>query len=111
MRTFQFSLYVWFLWKLLQSIPWKQIIVPLFNIFHLFLSKHGKFLFADSFRQFAVILFQMPDSMVALLMRFLEQNNGELSKRAREKEFAMLTGDEVKDIEKRYNDLFARDKL
>ena len=53
----------------------------------------------------------MPDSMVALLMRFLEQNNGELSKRAREKEFAMLTDEEAKDIEKRYNNLFSRDGL
>ncbi len=34
-------------------------------------------------------VFQMPDSMVALLMRFLEQNNGELSKRACEKELCM----------------------
>jgi len=56
-------------------------------------------------------VFQMPDSMVALLMRFLEQNNGELFKRAREKEFAMLTTEEVKDIEKRYNDLFLRGRL
>jgi len=46
-----------------------------------------------------------------LLMRFLEQNNGELFKRAREKEFAMLTTEEVKDIEKRYNDLFLRGRL
>ncbi|TVR44642.1 MAG: hypothetical protein EA394_00160 [Bacteroidia bacterium] len=51
-------------------------------------------------------IFQMPDSMVALLMRFLEQNNGKLSKRACEKEFSMLTMEEVQDIERRYKDLF-----
>ena len=65
----------------------------------------------DEMKSYLDDVFQMPDSMVALLMRFLEQNNGELSKRAREKEFAMLTTDEVKDIEKRYNDLFSRDGL
>ncbi len=65
----------------------------------------------DEMKSYLDDVFQMPDSMVALLMRFLEQNNGELSKRAREKEFAMLTTDEVKDIEKRYNDLFFRGGL
>ena len=34
--------------------------------------------------------FQMPDKTVALLIRFLEQNNGTLSKRALHKEFALL---------------------
>ncbi|HUX93772.1 MAG TPA: hypothetical protein VMV36_08185 [Ignavibacteriaceae bacterium] len=34
-------------------------------------------------------LYQMPDKTVALLIRFLELNNGTLSKRAREKEFAV----------------------
>lgn len=43
--------------------------------------------------------FQMPDKTVALLVRFLEQSGGRLSKRAREKEFATLTDDEVKEIE------------
>ncbi len=47
------------------------------------------------------------DNMVALLIRFLEQNNGKLSQRALEKEFVMLTADEVTDIEKRFNDLFS----
>ncbi|MDO6388694.1 hypothetical protein Q4E40_01060 [Pontibacter sp. BT731] len=31
--------------------------------------------------------FQMPDKMAALLIKFLEQSGGKLSKRAREKEF------------------------
>ncbi|MCJ8164150.1 Fic family protein [Pontibacter sp. E15-1] len=43
--------------------------------------------------------FQMPDKMVALLIKFLEQAGGKLSKRAKEKAFAALTDDEVKEIE------------
>lgn len=50
--------------------------------------------------------FQMPDDMVALLIRFLEQNNGTLSKRAREKEFANLNPDEVENIEKQFSIIF-----
>ena len=44
--------------------------------------------------------------MVALLIRFLEQNNGTLSKRAREKEFAALNPEEVKNLEEKFNTLF-----
>lgn len=43
--------------------------------------------------------FQMPDKMVALLIKFLEQSGGKLSKRAREKEFSLLTDEEVQEIE------------
>ena len=46
--------------------------------------------------------FQMPDKTVALLIRFLEQNRGGLSKRAREKEFQALTDNEVIEIEKNF---------
>ncbi|HVO74279.1 MAG TPA: Fic family protein [Ignavibacteriaceae bacterium] len=49
--------------------------------------------------------FQMPDKTVALLIRFLEQNNGTLSKRAREKEFVLLKNAEIKDIEEKYNEI------
>ncbi len=49
--------------------------------------------------------FQMPDKTVALLIRFLEQNNGSLSNRAREKEFVSLNNDEIKTIEKTYKEL------
>ncbi len=61
----------------------------------------------DEMKRYLDDVFQMPDSMVALLIRFLEQNNGELSKRAKEKEFVLLTTEEVKDIENRYNNLFS----
>jgi hypothetical protein len=50
--------------------------------------------------------FQMPDKMVALLMRFLEQNNGLLSQTAKEKEFTDLTEKEVKEIEENYQVYF-----
>ena len=44
----------------------------------------------------------MPDKMVALLVRFLEQNRGHLSQRAREKEFALLKDEEIHVIESIY---------
>jgi Fic family protein len=50
--------------------------------------------------------YQMPDKMVALMIRFLEQNNGSLSQRAKEKEFAILTEKEVKEIEENYQVYF-----
>ncbi|MBE0571966.1 MAG: Fic family protein [Ignavibacteriaceae bacterium] len=49
--------------------------------------------------------FQMSDKIVALLIRFLEQNNGSFSKRSREKEFAVLKDDEVNEIEKKYKEI------
>jgi len=49
---------------------------------------------------------EMPDKTVALLIRFLEKNDGQLSKRARAKEFDALTEEEVRDIENRYQEIF-----
>ncbi len=49
--------------------------------------------------------FQMPDKMVDLLIRFLEQNNGALSKRAREKEFSQFTNDEVFAVEEKFKEI------
>jgi hypothetical protein len=49
---------------------------------------------------------EMPDKTVALLIRFIEKNNGQLSKRARAKEFGALTEEEVRDIENRYQEIF-----
>ena len=46
--------------------------------------------------------FQMPDKLVAVLIRFLEQHQGVLSKRAREKEFAQLTPEEVSQVQQQY---------
>ncbi|MEI6885714.1 MAG: Fic family protein [Bacteroidota bacterium] len=50
--------------------------------------------------------FQMPDKTVALLIRFLAQNNGKFSQRAKEKEFATITEKEVNTIEEAYRDYF-----
>lgn len=57
----------------------------------------------DEFKNYIEDEFEMPDSMVALLVRLLEQNDGKLSKRAKEKEFAALTENEVLRIEERFN--------
>ena len=46
--------------------------------------------------------FEMPDKMVALLTRFLDQTNGIFSERAKDKEFSKLTQDEIKLIEEQY---------
>ena len=54
--------------------------------------------------------FQMPDKTVALLIRFLEQNNGTLSKRAREREFSSLKEDEIRVIEEKYNEIMLGDR-
>ncbi|MFC2152317.1 Fic family protein [Bacteroidota bacterium] len=56
----------------------------------------------DQFKRYLENEFDMPDKTVALLVRFLEQNNGKLSKRAREKEFDALTDMEVIDIEEEF---------
>lgn len=60
----------------------------------------------DEFKSYLENDFDMPDSLISLLIRFLDQNNGVLSKRAREKEFEALTDIEVLDIEKNYKTLF-----
>jgi hypothetical protein len=44
----------------------------------------------------------MPRTTLDLLFRFLRQNEGALSKRAREREFAKLTEGEVAEIEQIY---------
>ena len=49
----------------------------------------------------------MPQRTLDLLFRFLKQNDGLLSKRAKEKEFAALTPEEVERVEKIYSDVFS----
>jgi len=46
----------------------------------------------------------MPDKQVDLLVRFLDQNDGKLSKRARENDFNQLT--EAEAIERKRNEIF-----
>ncbi|MEM8520622.1 Fic family protein [Flavobacterium sp. PL12] len=60
----------------------------------------------DAMKKYLDDIFQMPDKTVALLIRFLEQNNGKLSKRALEKEFSVLSEIEIKEIEENYISIF-----
>jgi hypothetical protein len=48
-------------------------------------------------------MIDMPDRLLDLLFRFLHQNEGRLSKRAREKEFSALSDAEVARIEAIYS--------
>ncbi len=60
----------------------------------------------DGMKVYLENTYEMPDKTVAMLIRFLEQNNGQLSKRARTKEFKALTEEEVRDIENKYQEIF-----
>jgi len=51
--------------------------------------------------------FDMPDHTADLLIRFLRQNKGVLSKRAREKEFQALSEDECRELESLYREISA----
>ncbi len=51
----------------------------------------------------------MPDRTMDLLFRFLQQNGGRLSQRARGKEFSKLTASEVESIEDVYRVAFGAD--
>jgi len=51
----------------------------------------------------------MPSHTVDLPIRFLRQNNGVLSKRAREKEFAALSLDECRELQVLYGQIFGGD--
>lgn len=65
----------------------------------------------DEFKRYMDDHFEMPDKLVATLVRFLQQNNGTLSKRGREKEFNMLTDEEVKKIEGIFKEIFNKSGL
>lgn len=56
----------------------------------------------DAFRRQVSALVDMPDRLMDLLFRFLHQNDGVLSKRAREREFAQMTDVEAAEIETIY---------
>jgi len=60
----------------------------------------------DNFKRFVDDEFEMPDKTIALLVNFLEQNSGNLSKRAIDREFADLNDDEVLVIEKKFKEIF-----
>ncbi len=54
--------------------------------------------------------FDMPDHTMDLLIRFLRQNNGKFSKRAREKEFKALSSEECHDLETLYEEIFSEEE-
>jgi hypothetical protein len=60
----------------------------------------------NEFKRFLDDKFKIPDKLVATIIRFLEQNNGTLSQRAKSKEITLLSDDEVKEIENRFKEIF-----
>ena len=60
----------------------------------------------NDFKAFMEEEFEMPDKLISVLVRFLEQNQGVLSKRAKEKEFSALTEPEIQRIESTYTEIF-----
>jgi hypothetical protein len=60
----------------------------------------------DRFRTRIEAMADMPNRTIDLLFRFLHQNGGQLSKRAREQEFAQMTGPEAASAEAAYWEIF-----
>lgn len=60
----------------------------------------------DRFASEVQQIVDMPDVVVNLLFRFLQQNQGTLSKRARTREFSALTSEEVSRVERLYSACF-----
>ncbi|WP_142846433.1 Fic family protein [Telmatospirillum sp. J64-1] len=60
----------------------------------------------DAFRRRVETLVDMPDRSLDLLFRFLNQNDGKLSHRARDREFKDLTDQEAQRIEAIYTETF-----
>ncbi|MDT0645893.1 Fic family protein [Zunongwangia sp. F260] len=60
----------------------------------------------DEMKRFLDDNFEMPDRMVATLVRFLEQNAGTFSNRAKKKEFKQLNEKEQVTIEKKFKEIF-----
>lgn len=60
----------------------------------------------DTFKRFLDDQYEMPDKMIALLVRFLEQNDGTLSKQAKKGEFTDLKDTEIQNIENNFKEIF-----
>jgi len=60
----------------------------------------------DLLNEFIKNYIDMPDNLVDLLIRFLSQNNGKLSKRTSQHEFEKLTDPEIQAIEQKYSEIF-----
>jgi hypothetical protein len=57
----------------------------------------------DDFRRQVEAFLDMPERLIDLLFRFLSQNDGRLSQRARAQEFSELTGAEAQPVEATYS--------
>jgi len=65
--------------------------------------------FLEAFDRFSLSvqdIVDMPSDRIELLQKFLQQNDGQLSQRARTREFAALTDDEVQQVELIYRESF-----
>ncbi len=60
----------------------------------------------DAFTQYLNLHYELPNRLKELLIQFLNQGEGRLSKRARHKEFIELTQEEIEDIENQYQTIF-----
>ena len=60
----------------------------------------------DEMKTFVNNYIDMPDRTASLLINFLYQNNGKLSKRARGKEFADLRDEDVQVLEDKFGEIF-----
>lgn len=60
----------------------------------------------DRFNAVVQSIVDMPDSVLDLLFRFLKQNDGKLSGRAKAKEFMALSDEEANTIERHYAEIF-----
>ena len=60
----------------------------------------------DEFRSDIEAIVEMPERTLDMLFRFLRQNDGQLSGRAKEREFAALSADEVELVEDAYRRSF-----
>lgn len=60
----------------------------------------------DKIKNFIENYIEMPDRLINLLIMFLQQGNGSLSKRAKENEFRALTEDEINVLESKFKSIF-----
>jgi hypothetical protein len=60
----------------------------------------------DEMKQFIKNYIEMSDRLIDLLILFFHQENGKLSKRARQKEFSLLKENEIETLEKKYAEIF-----
>ena len=65
----------------------------------------------DDFRRQVEAFLDMPERLIDLLFRFLSQNDGRLSQRARTQEFSELTDEEAQRVEATYARAFTADAL